>query len=155
MQEGLSPGQLLARAARTFVLLVGKSALGVLLFGVGCVLVGVVIDAVIGSHFPNEHPGASETAAASRVEDAALLTFGQTTYRIQIMGADDLKVYLERRAFESVAFPDRDAATELVSAPWCDTRSQPWLLPAVAFLDIRSGEVLAKRRCLIGKHAAH
>ncbi len=151
MPDELTPGQMLARAAKSFFTLIVNVAVASFAIGLGCVVIGEVVEVFVESRFPEERPSAQQNDAASLVGDAVVGAFGVSSYRIQVMGADGLRIYIGKSAFESVAFPDRDGAVKFVSEPWCTSTDRPWLLPSVALLDIRSGETLAKRMCTLEK----
>jgi len=58
-----------------------------------------------------------------------------------------LDIFINRAAFESVPYPDRDELSAAISDIWCNQLST-FLLPAVYFRDIQTGSRLVTRGCL-------
>lgn len=57
-----------------------------------------------------------------------------------------LDLFINRTAFESVPYPDRDELAAAISDIWCNQVSS-FLLPAVHFRDVQTGSTLATRGC--------
>ncbi len=58
-----------------------------------------------------------------------------------------LNIYMNRRDFENVPYPDRDEVAAAISDMWC-RQVLPFLLPAVHFRDVQTGSTLVTRGCL-------
>ena len=58
-----------------------------------------------------------------------------------------LDVYVNRDAYESVSYPDRDELVIAVADIWCNQVSSD-LLPVVSFRDVRTGSTFLSKRCL-------
>jgi hypothetical protein len=58
-----------------------------------------------------------------------------------------LDIFVNRAAFESVPYPDRDELAAAISDIWCNQVSS-FLLPAVHFRDVQTGSTLVTRGCL-------
>jgi hypothetical protein len=58
-----------------------------------------------------------------------------------------LDLFINRAAFESVPYPDRDEFAAAVADVWCNQVST-FLLPAVHFRDVRTGSTLVTKGCL-------
>lgn len=58
-----------------------------------------------------------------------------------------LDIFVNRAAFESVPYPDRDELASAISDIWCNQVSS-FLLPAVHFRDIQTGSTLVTKGCL-------
>jgi hypothetical protein len=58
-----------------------------------------------------------------------------------------LDIFINRAAFESVPYPDRDELAAAISDIWCNQVSA-FLLPAVHVRDIQTGSTLVTRSCL-------
>jgi hypothetical protein len=82
----------------------------------------------------------------------------QITYELSRHGAtvdailvpkfdDSLDIFVNRAAFESVPYPDRDDFSAAISDVWCNQVSS-FLLPAVHFRDVQTGSTLVTRGCL-------
>ena len=57
-----------------------------------------------------------------------------------------LDMFINRAAFESVPYPDRDELAAAISEIWCDQVST-FLLPAVHVRDVQTGSTLVTRGC--------
>jgi hypothetical protein len=57
-----------------------------------------------------------------------------------------LDIFINRAAFESVPYPDRDEIAAAISDVWCRQVSS-FLLPAVHFRDVQTGSTLVTRGC--------
>src|SRR5438309_10512822 len=57
-----------------------------------------------------------------------------------------LDIFVNRKNFENVPYPDRDEVAAAISDMWCRQVS-PGLLPAVHFLDVQTGSTLVTRGC--------
>jgi len=58
-----------------------------------------------------------------------------------------LNIFVNRRDFENVPYPDRNEIAAGISDMWCQQVS-PFLLPAVHFRDIQTGSTLITRGCV-------
>ncbi len=58
-----------------------------------------------------------------------------------------LDIFINRAAFESVPYPDRDELSTAISDIWCNQVST-FFLPAVHFRDVQTGSTLVTRGCL-------
>jgi hypothetical protein len=58
-----------------------------------------------------------------------------------------LDIFINRAAFESVPYPDRDELAAAISDIWCNEISA-FLLPAVHFRDVQTGSTLVTRGCV-------
>lgn len=58
-----------------------------------------------------------------------------------------LDIFVNRRDFENVPYPDRDEIAAAISDLWCQ-QVLPLLLPAVHFRDVQTGSTLVTRGCL-------
>jgi hypothetical protein len=57
-----------------------------------------------------------------------------------------LDIFVNRKNFETVPYPDRDELAAAISDMWCRQVSS-FLLPAVHFRDVQTGSTLATRGC--------
>jgi len=57
-----------------------------------------------------------------------------------------LDIFVNRRDFENVPYPDRNEIAAAISDMWCQQVS-PGLLPAVHFRDVQTGSTLVTRGC--------
>ena len=61
--------------------------------------------------------------------------------------ANSVSIYVAKRVFQDMPFPDRPAALDKLAAQWCrDVRTYPWLT-RVRVRDVRTGEELAACSC--------
>jgi hypothetical protein len=58
-----------------------------------------------------------------------------------------LDVFVNRDAYESVSYPDREELAAAVADIWCNQVSSD-LLPVVSFRDVRTGSTFLSKRCL-------
>jgi hypothetical protein len=58
-----------------------------------------------------------------------------------------MDIFINRGAFESVPYPDRDELASAISDIWCNQVSSV-LLPAVHFRDVQTGSTLVTRHCV-------
>ena len=99
-------------------------------------------------HFPMAGYDAAKLQTASKsVADELQFHFSNSTDSILVPRKDDgLDVFLKKRSFESVPFPDRPDAVLAVANSWCSQISSG-LLPSVKFRDIETGEVFSSTSC--------
>jgi len=68
--------------------------------------------------------------------------------RIEPKSGGVIEVYVERRDFEAIPYPDRREFIEAVGKFWCDSKPRAKeLWPTLSFFDIRSGERFGKYAC--------
>lgn len=58
-----------------------------------------------------------------------------------------LDIFVNRRSFENVPYPDRSELAAAISDIWCNQIST-FLLPAVQFRDVQSGSTLLTQNCI-------
>ena len=71
-----------------------------------------------------------------------------TQMRLEPLGGDNLVIYLLRRDFESVPYPDREQFVSRIAESWCESVGQLFF-PSVKFRDIRSGASLGSYSCVL------
>jgi hypothetical protein len=87
-------------------------------------------------------------------ELAVLRAFAQSGFfvgetelpRLELMKGSNLDIFLEKRLFERVPYPDRKGFVEAVGTAWC-SRVEWTYLPRVRFRDIKSGRGFGTYGC--------
>lgn len=133
-----------------------KQTIGALLIGIVTVFIALVMVAwlfvvIIAPNFPVPRSSLAKSERAGYLAALALRNFlpGHDV-RIERLFAYNLKLYVDRKSFEDIPYPDRNYITEKISRLWCDNIGYPWLGRAGIF-DIRSGDRLATHVCAFGK----
>jgi hypothetical protein len=140
------------RAAEPFT---RKQAAGLSLIAGGAVSVVfiVVIWVFVELVAPKLKPSAESLAQS---EEATQLT--ATALRSSLPGHDvrierlfafNLKLYVDRKPFEELPYPDRKAIMAKIGRSWCDNIGYH-LLARVGVFDIRSGDNLLTHACVFG-----
>lgn len=88
--------------------------------------------------------------AANSVAVAVWNALPGFTARIDRRLGDNLDLYVQRRAFENIPYPDRNQVVEEIGRAWCNNIDYPWV-PRVSFFDIQRGKRLATHICALGK----
>jgi hypothetical protein len=73
--------------------------------------------------------------------------FGDQTVRIEARWGGNVRVYISRERYEAIPYPDRDGVMRDVAAAWC-ANVDPWLIPSVVVVDIKTGDRLDSCFCL-------
>jgi hypothetical protein len=110
-------------------------------------------------------PTQSSVATGTAALEAARLANGQTAVlgeiaqilpdsfpRLEVMEGSNLDVYLTRKEFEDVAFPDRPSVLERVGKAWCKEVNHSYL-PKLRIRDIRTGQEFGSFSC-VSEHVA-
>jgi hypothetical protein len=92
-------------------------------------------------------PDPKQIAAASRLEHAASLVLETRKLRAEPRQLGNVVLWVGKREFEAVPFPDRKAIVRSLASTWCPAAS-PLFLPSLYVRDITSGESLARCLCL-------
>ena len=66
--------------------------------------------------------------------------------RLEFLEGSNLDIYITRKEFEEIPFPDRPATVEKVGKAWCEKVDHTYL-PVVQIRDIKTGEVFGKFSC--------
>jgi hypothetical protein len=86
------------------------------------------------------------TILSSHAALSSLISGGFSASRIEVLDGANVDVFIPRREFEDIAFPDRRAVMREMGDVWCS--GVPHLyLPEVRVRDIRTGEKLAAFAC--------
>jgi hypothetical protein len=133
-----------------------------LLFLVILVLVGFCISLVttivpqvgitlFGSRFEANENVLKETAKAqANISNALLLAYNDSG-RLEVRRDQSVHVYIPKKNYMSVPYPDRDAAVDLVRKAWCEDEGiNFWNDPVIELRDIQTGEELYSCRCIYG-----
>ena len=133
----------------------GKQAIGGLLMGMGViciafVLVAWVLLAVIAPSLPASTASLAKSEGAANLSAMALRNFlpGHDV-RIERQFAYNLKLYVDRKPFEDIPYPDRVAIMAKIGQLWCGNIGYQWLA-RVSVFDVRSGKKLFSHGCAIG-----
>lgn len=105
---------------------------------------------------PSGHPSVRQPTpgvaySAEGAVGVALSTYlpADSDWRLELMKGNNLDIYVSRKAFEDVAFPDRPNFIEQVGKAWC-VGVQTMFIPAVRLRDVRTGKVMGSYRCVLG-----
>ncbi len=127
---------------------------GTNLAGLGCFVVVLgplylLAVSIFGGMLPASIGQPADLAKA----DQDLLVACQTTFfpqadvRLEHRGLGNVRVYIERRDFQTIAYPDRDAALDKLGEAWC-ANANVLLSPSVSVRDLRNGEELGHCSCI-------
>ena len=133
-----------------------KNKIGGLLIGIATVSIALVMVTwlfvvIIAPNFPATRSSLTNSERAASLTALALRNFlpGHDV-RIERLFAYNLKLYIDRKSFEDIPYPDRNDIIEKMGRLWCDNIGQPWLGRFGVF-DIRSGKRLTTHVCALGK----
>jgi hypothetical protein len=94
-----------------------------------------------------------DESGLARLQMKCETTFGRgagATFRIERRAGGNIRVFLEKEAFESVPYPDRPRVIADVAGEWCQGINKLFL-PSVSFKDIRNGDALGSKNCVLPK----
>ena len=80
---------------------------------------------------------------------ALAVALPQAVPRLELLQGDNLNIYITRREFQSVPFPDRSDVLRKVGTKWCSLVDHIFL-PAIEFRDISTGTSLGSYGCVSG-----
>jgi hypothetical protein len=132
----------------------------------GLLLIGILAWGVYAFVYAPRHrvtapppPTSSSTttnpnAARETPEEAVRLVLAATLPpdaepRLEFLEGANLNIYVTRQQFETIPFPDREDAVELIGKAWCKNVEHTYL-PVVCLRDIRTGEEFASYSCTTG-----
>lgn len=69
--------------------------------------------------------------------------------RVQPYRGNNMRIYMKKGEFESVAYPDRAEFVASLGKTWCKNVDSFWFLPSVYIHDIKSGKELASYSCTL------
>lgn len=64
---------------------------------------------------------------------------------------ENVEVYIAKRDFESVVFPERKEFVAAIGRVWCRGVKETHFMPSVIIRDIRAGEKLGNYSCTLQK----
>jgi hypothetical protein len=80
------------------------------------------------------------------VRMALTVAMPDVTPRLEFLEGSNLDIYVTRKEFEEIPFPDRSAMVERIGQAWCEKVDHTYL-PVVQIRDIKTGEVFGKFSC--------
>jgi hypothetical protein len=112
------------------------------------IVVGIV---VFGDSFEASESLMNATSKAQdKIGGALYQTFGEIG-RLDVREDCSVRVYISKRGYMQVPYPDRDEAVRTVGKAWCTNEPvERWRLPKVVLRDIETGEELGSYGCLTG-----
>jgi ethanolamine ammonia-lyase large subunit len=122
--------------------------------GCGCLVILALIGWGVGVFYSTHKEADLEddqkaTEARAMIQSQFALRLPESTdIRLHQKGGFNLDVFIERRAFESVPYPDRAGFIETAGKAWCDHVEQA-MLPSLTVRDIRTGQNLASYNCVL------
>lgn len=106
---------------------------------------------IIGPMFPASQASFAKSDTAANLAAVALWNaLPGHAARVDRRFGDNLNLYVNRKVFEDIPYPDRNDVVEKIRRAWCDNIEYPWL-PRVSIYDIRSGKRLSTYVCAVGK----
>jgi hypothetical protein len=96
-----------------------------------------------------QHTSSSLGKPDEAVQAALADVFPSAAPRLDYLAGSNLDIYVSRRDFEGIPFPDREAATKKIADAWCSHVEHTYL-PVVRVRDIRTGDLFAKCSCSTG-----
>jgi len=99
---------------------------------------------------PQLTPRASAPSPEVAVQEALSTRVPNADPRLELMGGNNLDIYVSRSSFEDVPYPDRQNAIREVGKAWCE-KVTGFFFPAVRIRDVRSGKVMASFGCVLGR----
>jgi len=79
---------------------------------------------------------------------------GWTETRIERMHGDNIDIFISRKDFESIPYPDRKETITRIGKSWRDFSSW-YFFPSVRIRDVRTGEILADYSCTFNSSSLH
>ena len=132
-----------------------RQAISGLLFGsivvsVALVMIAWLFVAIIAPNLPATKSSLAKSERAAYLSAMALRNFlpGHDV-RIERQFAYNLNLYVDRKPFEDIPYPDRKLIMAKIGRLWCDNIEYQWLAK-VSVLDVRSGERLSRYVCAFG-----
>jgi hypothetical protein len=134
----------------------GSQAVGLVLMAVGAVSIVLVLVTwalvvLVAPSLPASKWSLAKSEEAATLTATALRKFlpGHDV-RIERLFAYNLKLYVDRKPFEDIPYPDRKAMMAKIGRSWCDNIEYRWLA-RVGVFDIRSGKKLSAHACVFGR----
>jgi hypothetical protein len=119
--------------------------------GVGLVIALWLFVVIIGPMLPASKASLSKSDAAANLTAVALWNaLPGHTARVDRRFGDNLNLYVQRKVFEDIPYPDRDDVVQNIGRTWCENIEYPWL-PRVSIFDIRTGKRLTTHVCAVSK----
>lgn len=119
--------------------------------GAGLLVAAWLFIIIIGPRYPASQAGLAKSESATNLTVVVLSkAMPDHPARIDRRFGNNLDLYVNRKAFEEILYPDRNDAVEKIGRAWCDNIEHPWL-PRVSLYDIRSGKRIATHVCAFGK----
>ncbi|MGD0236208.1 MAG: hypothetical protein ABSC55_16940 [Syntrophorhabdales bacterium] len=116
--------------------------------------IGLIIGlgiALFGHWFEASEGVMNDTAKAQdKISSALYLVFNEFG-RLDVREDHSVRVYISKRAYMQVPYPDRGGAVRTIGKAWCEDKEiGRWRLPKVVLRDIQTGEELGSYGCLTG-----
>jgi len=123
----------------------------ILTAGAGLLVAFWLFIIIVGPMFPASNASITKSETAASLAVAALWnSLAGHAAPLDRRFGNNLDLYVNRKVFEEIPYPDRNDAVEKIGRAWCDNIQYPWL-PRVSVFDIRSGKRLATHVCAFGK----
>lgn len=130
---------------------IGNSSKIIVTAGVGLLVAVWLFVLIIGPMYPASQETLAKSESATNLTTVALSNaMPNQPARVVRRFGHNLDLYVDRKAFEEIPYPDRNDAVEKIGRAWCDNIEYAWL-PRVALFDVRSGKRLATHVCAFGK----
>jgi len=107
--------------------------------------------AKVAPKLPASKASLAESERAAYLSAMALRNFlpGHDV-RIERRFAYNLNLYIDRKPFEDIPYPDRKLVMAKIGRLWCDNIIEYQWLARVGVFDVRSGERLSRYVCVLG-----
>ena len=130
---------------------IDDSLIGLVTVAIALVIITWLFVLIVAPMFPAPRSTLAQSEMAADLTALTLRNFlpGHDV-RIERQFAYNLKLYVDRKSFEDIPYPDRNNIVEKIGRLWCNNIEYPWL-PRVSVFDIRSGERLATHLCAFGR----
>ena len=129
---------------------IGELSFIIFVFAGLCIAVWLFI-MIVGPMFPASKKSLANSEKAAGLAVAALMSaLPDRTALVDRRFGYNLDLYVDRKAFEDIPYPDRKAAVEKIARAWCNNIEYPWF-PRVKVFDIRSGKRLSTHVCAFSK----
>ncbi len=120
---------------------------------IGCWLVPALLGlwlAYVLAYAPTQASAGAVIPKMCFLENRLTLVFPNEYPRIELMEAKNIDIYIHRKEFEAIPYPDRESALRDIGKSW-DNFTKWYYFSSVRIRDIQTGKDLATYSCTTGR----
>ena len=114
-----------------------------------CFFIWLIIVAFADNFKVSDTKRGKLTGAIQAVRTETFKSFPGAELRLEPRFGENLRLYISRKHFESVPYPDRPELVARIGKAWCSNIQQIYFFPSLSVRDMRNADKLASYNCVL------